>query len=71
MYSSDYNVPMVLHLQPDWSPEDLDRALKTVPMTGAEIVAAGLLGGWEGAGITDGSSWVHELRSKRRAKRSY
>lgn len=52
-----------------WSPEALDRALTTVPMTGAEIVKAGLLGGWEDAGITDGASWVDEQRSQRRERR--
>ena len=52
-----------------WTPEDLDRALKTVPMTGAEIVKAGLVGGWEGTGISDGASWVDEQRSKRRERR--
>jgi hypothetical protein len=52
-----------------WTSEDLDRALTTVPMTGAEIVKAGLVGGWEGRGITDGASWVDEQRSKRRERR--
>jgi hypothetical protein len=49
--------------------QDLDWALTTEPMTGAEIVKAGLVGGWEEMGIADGASWVDEQRSKRRERR--
>jgi hypothetical protein len=45
--------------------EDLDHALQTTPMTGAEIVKAGLVGGWESAGIDDSARWVEEQRKKR------
>lgn len=45
----------------------LDPSLKVVPMTGAEIVKAGLLGGWEG--IPEGTAWVEEQRTRRRERR--
>jgi hypothetical protein len=49
-----------------WTQEDLDRALQTTPMTGAEIVKAGLVGGWEG--VPEGEAWVEEQRKKRRER---
>ena len=52
-----------------WTQEDLDRALQTTPMTGAEIVKAGLVGGWEDAGIEDSVRWVEEQRQARRERR--
>jgi len=55
----------------DWTAQELDEALKIVPMTGAEIVQAGLLGGWENEGIVDSEAWVDELRRKRREQRSW
>lgn len=39
---------------------------KIQPMTGAEIVAAGLLGGWSHLDIADGAEWVNEQKRKRR-----
>jgi hypothetical protein len=55
----------------EWTARELDEALKIVPLTGAEIVEAGLLGGWADEGITDGALWVEELRRKRREQRSW
>jgi hypothetical protein len=49
--------------------EDLDRALQTTPMTGADIVKAGLVGGWENAEIEDSARWVEEQRQARRERR--
>lgn len=57
-------------LEPAWSSEELDQALRTEPMTGAEIIAAGLVGGWKEEGITDGAAWVEEQRRRRRERRS-
>lgn len=54
-----------------WSSEELDRALEIEPLTGAEIVAAGLAGGWEDEGIYDGAEWVDEQRRRRREQRSW
>jgi len=38
--------------------------LKPNPMTGAEFVKAGLMGGWEQKGITDSLMWLAEQRRK-------
>lgn len=54
---------------PEWPPEALEQALKTEPLTGAEIIKAGLIGGWEEKGIADGAEWVEEQRRKRRERR--
>ena len=51
-----------------WTSEEIDKALKVEPMTGAEIVASGLLGGWKDEGITDSAAWVEEQRRKRRER---
>jgi hypothetical protein len=53
----------------DWSPDELERALSVEPMTGAEIVAAGLLGGWADQKIDSGSDWVERRRAERRERR--
>ena len=52
-----------------WTDKDLDRVLQTTPMTGAEIVKSGLIGGWEAAGIDDSARWVEEQRQARRERR--
>jgi hypothetical protein len=64
-------VTIEVPLDREWTSEDLDDALKIVPLTGAEIVQAGLLGGWADEGIADGETWVEELRQKRREQRSW
>lgn len=55
---------------PVWTPEELDRALEIVPLTGAEIVRGGLTGGWAERGISDGEDWVQAMRQRRREERS-
>jgi len=55
----------------EWTDQELDEALKIVAMTGAEIVQAGLLGGWEDEGIVDSEAWADELRKKSREQRSW
>ena len=45
--------------------EELEEFLRVKPMTGAEIVKAGFVGGWEHKGITDSVAWVEEQRRKR------
>lgn len=47
------------------TPEELEEFLRVKPMTGAEIVKAGFVGGWEHKGITDSVAWVEEQRRKR------
>jgi hypothetical protein len=55
----------------DWRPEDVESALKVEPLTGAEIVQAGLLGGWEDQGISDSDAWLEEQRRRRRGQRPW
>lgn len=50
------------------SPEEIDRLLRVEPLTGAEIVTAGLTSGWEDQDISDGQTWIAEQR-RRRASR--
>ncbi len=56
-------------IEPSWTPEELDRVLKVIPMTGADIVNAGFTGGWSGAGIESGEDWVRERRRRRAEER--
>lgn len=51
-----------------WTSAELDRALQTEPLTGAEIVEAGLVGGWAEEGISDSAAWVEEQRRKMRER---
>ncbi len=51
-----------------WTEEEIRELMRVEPMTGAEIVAAGLTGGWEEMGITDSVEWLEEQRRKRRKK---
>ena len=53
-----------------WTGEELDRALHIEPLTGAEIIAAGLASGWEDLGIASGAEWAEEQRRLRRERRS-
>jgi hypothetical protein len=54
-----------------WTQEELARAVRIEPMSGSEIVEAGLTGGWEDQGITDSTGWVEEQRRKRRDQRAW
>lgn len=49
--------------------EELLELTKLEPMTGAEIIAAGLTGAWEDRGIEDSVEWVEQQRQARREKR--
>jgi hypothetical protein len=60
-------ITIEIPVEPTWTSEELDEALKVTPMTGAEIVRAGLTGGW--SGISDGAEWVEEKRMQRRVER--
>jgi hypothetical protein len=52
---------------PGWTSEELAEALKIQPLTGAEMVAAGLTGGWE---VNEsGAEWVERQRRERREQR--
>lgn len=49
----------------------IEALLKTDPAPGSTIVAAGLTGGWQGLGISDGQAWVDEHRRQRKARRAW
>jgi hypothetical protein len=51
-------------------PEELKRLLQAKPLSGAEIVKAGLVGGWSDEGIADGQAWVDSQRQTRRENRA-
>lgn len=51
-----------------WTEAELEELMKIEPLTGAEIVAAGLTGTWENQGIEDGLEWVNQQRQKRQSK---
>jgi hypothetical protein len=51
--------------------DELKDLLTFTPTSGAEVVAAGLVGGWEHKGITDPVAWVEDLRRKQREQRKW
>jgi hypothetical protein len=53
---------------PSLTDEEIAAFMQVEPLTGAEIVAAGLTGGWEHMGITDSVEWLREQRLKRHSK---
>ncbi len=55
----------------DWGPGELDELLRVEPLDGAAIVEAGLTGGWQDEGITDGRLWVEEQRHTRRTHQQW
>jgi len=69
--SGEARITIEIPVTHEWTARELDDLLKAVPMTGAEIVQAGLLGGWADEGIVDSEAWVDELRRKRREQRSW
>ena len=58
----------VLEQALELEPEEL---LRSEPMTGAEIIAAGLTGTWADLGIEDGAEWVNEQKRKRRERNKW
>ena len=55
----------------EFTEEEIKQLLIFTPKTGAEIVAAGLTGGWQDMGITDPVVWVEEQRQKQREARQW
>lgn len=55
----------------DEDDSELDELLTSQPLTGEEIAAQGLLGGWEDLRIEDSSEWVNNQRRQRREKRGW
>jgi hypothetical protein len=54
-----------------WTKTELDELLTPAPMTGREIVAAGLTGGWHDLNIEDGATWVEKRRRAQREARKW
>jgi hypothetical protein len=59
------------NLDEKFTEEEIERLLTFTPTSGAEIVAAGLIGGWEDMNITDPVAFVEELRRKQRERRGW
>ncbi|MBI1258313.1 MAG: hypothetical protein GC204_12645 [Chloroflexi bacterium] len=55
----------------EWTDEEIRQIMRPDPMTGAEIIAAGLTGGWKDEGIVDGALWVEDQRRKRKELRGW
>jgi hypothetical protein len=50
---------------------EIKELLTFTPMSGADIVGAGLAGGWEDMNITDPVAWVDEQRRKQKERRKW
>lgn len=55
----------------DFSDDEIAELLNFTPTSGAQVVAAGLTGGWEAKGITDPVTWIEEQRRKQRERRQW
>jgi hypothetical protein len=63
----DVEIIVQIPIEETWTDEELEEILRPVaPMTGSQIVEAGLLGGWADQGIGAGAEWVEEQRRKHR-----
>jgi hypothetical protein len=56
---------------PPFTDEEVDELMQITPMTGAEIVAAGLTGGWQDLAISDSTAWVKAVRRRRKERRAW
>lgn len=61
----------VPNLDEQFTEEEIKELLTFKPASGAEVVAKGLVGGWEHKGITDSVAFVEELRRKQRERRGW
>jgi hypothetical protein len=64
------NVRVTLEIADDeqFTDAELRELLEFNPRSGSEVIAAGLVGGWEHKGITDPVEWVENERRKRRER---
>jgi|GEM_PF-1458380 len=51
-----------------WTDEERKMIINPQPLSGAEIIAAGLTGTWADEDIEDSIEWVNTQEAKRRAK---
>jgi hypothetical protein len=59
------------NLDEQFTEDEIKELLTFTPTSGAEVVAAGLIGGWEHKGITDPVEWVEEQRRKQKERRKW
>jgi len=59
----------VPNLDEQFTEAEIKELLTFRPTSGADVVAAGLIGGWEDMNITDPLAFVEELRRKQRERR--
>lgn len=64
-------VTIELEAEQELTPQEINRLLRIEPLTGAEIIAAGLTGGWEDQNISEGQTWVAEQRRRRAESRRW
>ena len=57
--------------EPDFTEEEIKELLQFKARSGAEVVADGLIGGWEHLGITDPVEYVEEIRRKEQERRKW
>ncbi|HEY0783569.1 MAG TPA: hypothetical protein VGE98_14010 [Thermoanaerobaculia bacterium] len=69
--AGDARVTIELTPEPDWDPAELEELLRIEPLTGKEIVEAGLTGAWKDEGITSGADWVEKHREQRRERHQW
>lgn len=61
----------VPNLDEQFTEEEIKELLTFKPTSGAEVVAAGLVGGWKDMNITDSVAFVEELRRKQSKRHSW
>ncbi|MDZ7705443.1 MAG: hypothetical protein U5L04_13290 [Trueperaceae bacterium] len=54
-----------------WDRDELAELLTVEPMTGREIVEAGLTGGWCDLDVEDGAAWVEKRRRVQRERHKW
>lgn len=59
------------NLDEQFTQAEIQDLLTFTPTSGADIVAAGLVGGWEDMNITDPVVWVEEQRRKQKERRAW
>jgi len=50
--------------EPTWTAEELAELTRIEPLSGAEVIALGLTGGWSDMGIEDPVEWLAKQRRK-------
>lgn len=54
-----------------WTDAEIAELANIEPMTGAEIIEAGLIGTWADLDIKNSAEWVNEQKRKRKEKRRW